>query len=231
MKHPPELADGTLYVKAAGGRCLLAIEIVSPSTRVNDVTHKVAHYHQAGVPLYVIVDQEREGGPRSIIAYRWAESGYQRQPLDKEGRLLLEPLGLYLSLADGRVVCHDAATGKKLGDHAQSLLDLDAADRRSLEQEQVIEEAILARQAADRKSREDNQVREEAERKSREDTQARKEAERKSREDTQAREEAEWQARKAVEVQAALEERLRQLEEQLRSRRNGATGSDPAASA
>ncbi len=60
-----ELAPRTviLDVVAHGARVLAAIEIVSPTTRVNDVETKFAIYHRVGVRLYVVVDQE---------ARRWA---------------------------------------------------------------------------------------------------------------------------------------------------------------
>ncbi len=233
MREPPHLADGTLHVQDAGGRCLLVVEVVSPSTRVNDVEHKVLHYHQAGVPLYVIIDQEVEEGPRSIVAYRWTADGYQREPLDDQGRLLLKALGVFLSLRDNRVVCHDASTGKELAEHARALLDLDAADRTIQEQYQEIEEGILARhemernakqlrEEAERQLREVAMARETAERKAREAMQAREEAERKVREVTQAREEAEHRAKEAREESEkkarVAEERIRHLEALLLAR-------------
>src|SRR5262245_47937413 len=58
LKEPPNLRRGTLRLAESGGRCVLAVEVVSPDTRVNDVVHKVREYYQAGVPLYVIVDEE-----------------------------------------------------------------------------------------------------------------------------------------------------------------------------
>src|SRR5262249_43974076 len=76
-ERAPRLCDGTLYLGEAGGRCLLVVEVVSPDTRDNDTVRKVAHYHQAGVPLYAIIDQEKDDGPRWLTAYRWAPQGYQ----------------------------------------------------------------------------------------------------------------------------------------------------------
>src|SRR5262249_51522702 len=74
--HSPDIAvfvglsrdprpTGRLHLKQFGGRCALAVEVVSPHTRVNDVVHKFAHYWKVGVQFYVIVDQEEVGGPRS----------------------------------------------------------------------------------------------------------------------------------------------------------------------
>src|SRR5262245_23594850 len=47
LREQPELGKGTFHLKEWGGRCLLTVEIVSPSTRVNDVVHKFHEYHQA----------------------------------------------------------------------------------------------------------------------------------------------------------------------------------------
>src|SRR5207244_4266943 len=101
---------GIFSVAAEGARPVLVIEIVSvdahdPGVRNNDVVAKVREYYQAGVPLYVIVDQERENGPRRLIGYRRGKRRYVKLPLDDQGRLWLEPLGLWLGLRENRVVC------------------------------------------------------------------------------------------------------------------------------
>ena len=72
----------------------------------------------AVIPLYVIVDQERDNGPRDLQGYRRTPTGYELILLDAHGRLLLAPLGLYLALRDDQVVCYDAATGAAVSPHA-----------------------------------------------------------------------------------------------------------------
>jgi Uma2 family endonuclease len=66
---------GTLHVQGEGARPLLVVELVSPGTRANDVVAKVEHYHRAGVPVYVIVDEEVEEGPLRLVHYRWGWAG------------------------------------------------------------------------------------------------------------------------------------------------------------
>src|SRR5262249_25680069 len=77
LARMPDLRGGSLDLKGLGGRCRLVVEVVSLERRVNDVVHKMAEYHAAEVPLYVIVDQETEDGPRSILGYRWRPSGWE----------------------------------------------------------------------------------------------------------------------------------------------------------
>ena len=57
---------GTFDAVQEGARPVLVIEVTSPETRSNDVGIKVAYYHQAGVPLYVIVDAREVGGQRRL---------------------------------------------------------------------------------------------------------------------------------------------------------------------
>src|SRR5207253_11179783 len=111
---------GTFDLKASGGRCLLVVEVVSPDQRrENDVVHKYREYYQAGVPLYVIVAQEKEGGPRYIRGYRHRATGWEYLAPDPEG-LLVEPLQLWLGLKEGRVVCYDVRTGRKMLDYSEA---------------------------------------------------------------------------------------------------------------
>lgn len=134
LTAPFEPWVGTFRLRPSGGRCVLAIELVSPNRRVNDVVHKFREYHEAGVPLYVIVDQEREAGPRQLRGYRRTPRGYEPIPLEESGRLLLEPLRLYLGLRENRVVCFDADTGEEIGDYAAVTYARQDAERRAREE-------------------------------------------------------------------------------------------------
>jgi Uma2 family endonuclease len=238
LKREVGLRDGTFDLKASGGRPLLVIEVVSPDERrENDVVHKVTEYYNAGVPLYVIVDQKKEDAPRVVKGFRWRSTGWEQLGNDPEG-LLLEPLELFLDVKDGRVVCRDARTGGEPGDyetvsHERDSFsrELDEADRRIQEQGQALEHAVsesreqrLAREAADR-------AREAAEKREGEQAEARKAAEKLADAQKQARAAAD-QARAAAEKLAreqkqardaadqareAAEERIRQLEAALRA--------------
>jgi hypothetical protein len=119
VTRPPPLELGLFPLFDSGGRCVLLVEIVSPHTRENDVVHKLREYHQVRVPLYVLIDQEIEGGPRQLVGYRYTPRRYVRMRLNRQGRLLLRPLGLWLGLEDGRAVCYDAETGERLGDYTE----------------------------------------------------------------------------------------------------------------
>lgn len=134
----PHREWGTFPAGKQGARCLFVIELVSPKSRENDVVRKVPEYHRAGVPLYVIVDQEREDGPRRLVCYRRTTKGFVRMPLDAQGRVLLKPLGLLLGLRDGLVVCYDAATGEKLRDYTAECQARQAAEARLREVEEAL---------------------------------------------------------------------------------------------
>jgi Uma2 family endonuclease len=119
VHRPPVESIGTFRVRQFGGRCVLVVEIVSPDTRENDVVHKLREYHQVRVPLYVLTDQEREDGPRSVVGYRYTARRYVRMRPDRQGRILLKPLGLWLAMEEQLAVCYDAVTGERLGDYGQ----------------------------------------------------------------------------------------------------------------
>lgn len=122
---------GEFVVAAEGARSVLAIEVVSPDAhdrqaRDNDVVIKVREYYRARVPLYVIVDQESKGGPRTLIGYRRGTRKYVKMPLDEQGRLLLEPVRLLIGLREERAFCWDADTGegiREFTEMAQALTD------------------------------------------------------------------------------------------------------------
>jgi Uma2 family endonuclease len=154
VTNPPGLDIGTFRLRASGGRCVLALEIVSPHTRSNDVVAKFREYHQVGVPLYIIIDQASEDAPRQLIGYRYKARRYVRMRRNREGRLLLKPLGLWLALEDERVVCYDADSGERLGDYEQVLHE-QAQERQAREAaERVAQQQAQAREAAEQRVRE-----------------------------------------------------------------------------
>lgn len=145
---------GKFHVTAEGARPVLAIEIVSPDAhdrqaRNNDVVTKVREYYRAGVPLYIIVDQERVDGPRQLIGYRRGAWKYVRMRPDRQGRLLLEPVRLWLGLRDERAVCWDADTDKEIGDLAATAQERDAAEAARAAEARARENAEVARNAAE----------------------------------------------------------------------------------
>jgi colicin import membrane protein len=161
--RPPEPIS-TFRLRPSGGRCLAVVEIVSPArpdTRQNDVTHKLREYHQAHVPLYVIIDQKKEGDPRAVLAYRDTANGFVRKPLDRQGRILIRALGIRIGLKDSRVICHDAESDEELGDYVKIERELAAAKQQAREQaealqaaQQELQQQAMARLAAESRIRE-----------------------------------------------------------------------------
>jgi Uma2 family endonuclease len=143
----PEREWGTFSASQQGARCMFVIELVSPKTRRNDVRRKPPEYHRAGVPLYVMVDQKRENGPRQFLAYRNTPDGFVPMPLDRQGCIELKPLGLLLGLNNNRVVCFDAVTGEEIPDYTGEVQARQAAELNATKQTQ-------ARRAAEARIRE-----------------------------------------------------------------------------
>jgi colicin import membrane protein len=232
MREPLDLEKGTLRLANVGGRCSLAIEVVSPHTRVNDVEHKVRLYHQIGIPLYILIDQVRVGGPRRLVVYQWTPGGYVELPLDQHGRYLVASLGVYIVVHDRRVLCLDAATGRELGNYARLLRELEEADHRNQEQALALEEGVeqlrkaekLAQDRAEavRQAEKLAQDRAEALQQAEKLAQAQAEALQQAEKLTQAQAEraqdAEKLAKEQAERAANLEEQLRQLQALLANR-------------
>ncbi len=229
LGREPNLDDGTMYLAQTGGRCVLALEVVSPDRRDNDVVHKFRHYHQIGIPLYVIIDQEVEGGPQTLLGYRWTPARYEPLALDDQGRLYLEPVRLYLLLRGDELVCQDAETGKDLGSYEEVVRQLDEADRKLEEKEHQMEDLvekhhieIRQRAKAEEQARlvadaceQERLAREQAEKQAwKAEEQARKAADARQQERL-ARERAEEDARREKAGRESAEEQIRQLHELL----------------
>src|SRR5205814_763302 len=113
---------------------------------------KPVDYHRAGVPLYIVVDQVREGGLRTLHGYHWTPDSYDEVALDEEGRLLIEALGVRLGLRDNRLVCYDAETGEELGNYTAVEQARRAAEERLRAEEE-------ARRAAEERLRREEEAR------------------------------------------------------------------------
>jgi Uma2 family endonuclease len=129
-------------VAVEGVRPIMLMEVTSKSTRDADLGDKVRDYHAARVPWYIVIDRERPEGPPRLIGFRFTPERYEKVPLAADGRLYLEPLGLWLGVRDNRVVLWDAATGQELGDYQSVVRALEAAELRQQQEAQ-------ARQAAE----------------------------------------------------------------------------------
>ncbi len=186
----------TFRVAQERAKPVLAIEIVSvhddaPRTRENDVAIKVEHYYRAGVPLYVIADQQEEGGPRSLVGYRRGRRAYVPMTPDEQGRLFIEPLRLFIGMRDERIVCFDATTGEEIPD---------------------LTGMAQARQQAEQARAAEAQARQQAEQERAAEAQARQQAEQARAAEAQARQQAEA-------ALAAAQARIQELEAQAQQRR------------
>jgi colicin import membrane protein len=135
---------GIFRLGDSGGRCRAVIELVSPHTRKTDVEDKPAEYHRAEIPLFIMVDQRKEGGPRQLRVFRYTPEKYVEE---RPETVVIEELGLRLGLRDNRVVCWDAKTGEELGDYAQ-------VEQEAQKQAAARQTAEQARQAAEQRVRE-----------------------------------------------------------------------------
>ncbi len=100
---------GTFPVVTMGSRPVLVVEITSPDTRPNDLKIKPDLYNRCGVPLYIVVDRQA-GKSRDevrVIGFYSTTKAYAVLPLDKRGQVWLEPLQMWLGIANRRATFYD----------------------------------------------------------------------------------------------------------------------------
>jgi colicin import membrane protein len=197
----PDAERSSFNVAEEGTRPRVIIELVSPSTRRNDIDKKVVQYHQAGVAYYIILDRARDGDPWVLRGYEYAAGGYVEMAKDPRGRLWLKDLGCWLGTNGQQVICYDGVTDAPIGDYLQLASDLQAADERiATEQAQAAEARTQAAEARTQAAEARTQAAE---------AQARAEAERVAAAAERARADAETEARRASEA------RNRELEAEI----------------
>jgi hypothetical protein len=106
---------GTFPVRTMGAKALLTIEITSPDTRVYDLGVKVELYHTCKVQGYAVVDRQA-GADRNevrVVGFRRTRTRFVPLPQDEQGRVWLEPVGLWLGVEGDRAVCYDES-GKRI---------------------------------------------------------------------------------------------------------------------
>ena len=121
-------------VKKEKAKPALVTEVTSKNTRKNDLGIKFNYYHQAKIPLYLIVDAVRRRGERrlKLLLYRYAPHGYELVLPDENGRVYLEPVNVWVGITHDaragyeRVICFDADTGKEFGDY-MAVVEAEAA--------------------------------------------------------------------------------------------------------
>jgi colicin import membrane protein len=215
----------SFHVVEEGTRPVLVVEVVSPSTRVNDVETKVEHYARVKVAHYVIADVWESDGRRHVglIDYRLGPGGdYERQPLDPRGRVWLDEVGgLWLGVVDNlelggdRLALFDPATDEEIGDYNQ-LSHLLAANAVALaEAEARDRENAVALAEADARDRENAVALAEADARDRENAVALAEADALIRAKAVAIAEADALIRAKAVALAESEARIRELEAEL----------------
>jgi len=125
---------GTFDVVQEGTRPALIVEVTSPATRGGDLVTKLDEYELAGVPLYVIVDIiQRRGQPvPRLLGYHLVDGAYEVLASDAQGRLWLEPVGVWLGVADGQVTLYDKR-GTAIADYVELAAARAEADERARE--------------------------------------------------------------------------------------------------
>jgi len=67
---------------------LLVVEVLSPSTAINDLNNKKAAYERLGVPSYWIIDPQQP----TLIAFELDPDGHYRQVAEVKGEDAFEPV-------------------------------------------------------------------------------------------------------------------------------------------
>ncbi len=115
----------TLDVGAEGMTPDLVVEVTSPGTRQNDLESKFDYYNRG--TRAAVRDRQRAQDDKherrlSLMAFRWTRGGYQRIAPDHRGWIWLEPVRLWLGVAQGprpgfeRVACFNER-GEEIGDY------------------------------------------------------------------------------------------------------------------
>jgi Uma2 family endonuclease len=169
----------------------VVFEITSKSSKDEDASIKPQKYEMMGVREYFLYDPDGEYLHPPLLGYRRGEGRFERIEPNDRGLLVSQSLGITLELDGPDLMLRDAATGSVLLTHQEA--------------------AEAQREAAESQR--------EAERIAREKAEAEREAERIARRAADAQREAEQVARQAADARnAALEEELQRLREQLEGR-------------
>jgi colicin import membrane protein len=140
-------------VAQEGVRPALIIEVTSWSTRQNDLETKVEQYFRAGVPFYAIVDDTagRRAKIRTLrlLGYRSGTDEYEPVSLDNQGRLWLEPVGLWLAIETDRPVLL-TRDYRRLETYEELVNSLDAEVRARAKSEEARVKAAKAQAKAEK---------------------------------------------------------------------------------
>lgn len=167
--NKPRQNWATFNVVREGCRPRLLLEITSPSTRMLDLVSKIMEYEEQGVNMYVIADGGRtvhRESPR-LSAYRHNGDLFVKVLPDRNGRLWLDLLGVFLGWEGDRLVCY-LPDGQPIPEYdvlkRQHAREAERADDAVLElgkaQEEVKKEQRLRQAAEDEATRFAERIRE-----------------------------------------------------------------------
>lgn len=131
-----------------GTRPILAVEVTSPSTRHLDLETKLEEYEYAELKYYVIVDRYKRRGVehRRILGYEWTPDGYMALKPDKQGKVWLDPVQVWIAWLGEQLVCYDKS-GQLIPNYVQMSQARQEAETRAQEAETRAQEAEARAQA------------------------------------------------------------------------------------
>jgi hypothetical protein len=148
----------TFAVQEEGVCPALVVEVTSPRTRANDINlrtpanaSKYRWYAQGGVGVYLVVDlaRRKEGHAPPLYGFQLTPAGiYAPLVPNEQGRLWLEPVGVWVGQKENRVALYDAQ-----GDELESrsaAINRAEAERARAEAERARAEAEHTRAEAER---------------------------------------------------------------------------------
>lgn len=115
----------TFDTACEGTKPSLIIEVTYSPTRSLDLVDKVAHYQQAGVAYYVIVDRGEDEETRRLLGYHLTPFGYQPLPTNERGWLWVEPVKIWLAFHGEELVCYDESN-EHIPDYLEAVAKLKA---------------------------------------------------------------------------------------------------------
>jgi Uma2 family endonuclease len=175
----------------------LIFEITSKSTRNEDTDFKPSLYERLGVAELVLFDPRGEYLKPPLQGYRLERGRYRPIPLNSDGSLDLQTVGLTARPEGEQLRLVDTATGKKLLWNEE----IEAAQQAA--EERAVEEAS-ARRAAEERAADEASARRAAEERAMAEAIARQAAEERATEEAAARRTAEEHARSLAEELSRL---------------------------
>ncbi len=140
-KWPEDVA--TFRMRDAGARPLLVVEVTSPSTRRGDVGAKIDHYHQVGVPYYLIADRRSRAGQSrlDLRAFQTTPEGYVSMTVDPNKGVWIPNVQLWFRTESNKVVCLNRK-GKRYRRAHEMVVDLESETERADQAVQRADQAV-----------------------------------------------------------------------------------------